>query len=63
MGVLPMLNLITMILINKEKNIWETHDGKWTNDVQVIDDMVYDNEVGKWVHIDEYGDNIFPIQL
>ena len=52
-----------MILINKEKNIWETHDGKWTNDVQVIDEMVYDNEVGKWIHIDEYGNNTFPIQL
>ena len=52
-----------MILINKEKNIWETSDGKWTNSVKVIDDMVYDNEVGKWIHIDEYGGNIFPIQL
>lgn len=52
-----------MILINKEKNIWETRDGKWTNNVQVIDEMVYDNEVGKWTHIDEYGGNIFPIQL
>ena len=52
-----------MILINKEKNIWETSDGKWTNDVKVIDEMVYDNEVGKWIHIDEYGGNIFPIQL
>lgn len=52
-----------MILINKEKNIWETDDGKWTNDVKVIDEMVYDNEVGKWIHIDEYGGNIFPIRL
>ena len=52
-----------MILINKEKNIWETCDGKWTNNVKVIDEMVYDNEVGKWIHIDEYGKDIFPIQI
>jgi hypothetical protein len=52
-----------MILINKEKNIWETYDGKWTNNVKVIDEMVYDNEVGKWIHIDEYGKDIFPIQI
>ena len=43
-----------MILINKELNIWETIDGKWTNGVKVIDDMVYDNEVGKWININEY---------
>ena len=43
-----------MILINKELNIWETIDGKWTNNVKVIDDMVYDNEVGKWININEY---------
>lgn len=52
-----------MLLINKEKNIWETSDGKWTNSVKVIDDMVYDTEVDKWIHIDEYGDNILPIKL
>ena len=54
---------MTMLLINKEKNIWETSDGKWTNSVKVIDDMVYDTEVDKWIHIDEYGDNILPIKL
>ena len=43
-----------MILINKELNIWETIDGKWTNNVKVIDDMVYDNEVGKWININKY---------
>lgn len=52
-----------MILINKQKNLWETSDGKWTNSVKVIDDMVYDNEVDKWIHIDEYGSDLLPIRL
>lgn len=52
-----------MILINKQKNLWETSDGKWTNSVKVIDDMVYDNEVDKWIHIDEYGNDLLPIRL
>ena len=52
-----------MILINKEKNLWETSDGKWTNSVKVIDDMVYDTEVDKWIHIDEYGDGQLPFTL
>lgn len=52
-----------MILINKQKNVWETSDGKWTNSVKVIDDMVYDTEVGKWIHIDEYGNEQLPFVL
>ena len=50
-------------LINKELNLWQYPDGKVGNSIRVIDEMVYDNEVGKWIHIDEYGGNIFPIQL
>ena len=56
--------IITMLkLINKELNLWQYPDGKVSNSIRVIDEMVYDTEVGKWIHIDEYGDNIFPIPL
>ena len=50
-------------LINRELNLWEYPDGKVGNSIKVIDEMVYDTEVGKWIHIDEYGNEQLPFVL